>query len=180
MAMRFPLLLDHIRAFRLRQSGAALVEFGISLPLILVVAYGTIDSMRLFWSYQAAVTGVREATRYLARVAPADICDPSYSGPSISSLPSDLVDLLELVEDETYAFDPRINIFPAGIQITNVTPILTCETNLGLRQSTVPVATVSADISMQMPLMGVLTLIGGPGWGTINTSVTEQARIYGL
>ena len=52
----------------------ALVEFAISLPLILVVSYGTIDSMRLFWTYQAAVAGVRDAARYVARVAPDDIC----------------------------------------------------------------------------------------------------------
>ena len=29
----------------------------------------------MFWSYQMAIGGVRDAARYLARVAPADICN---------------------------------------------------------------------------------------------------------
>ena len=70
MAMRIPLL----HRFRRAEDGTALVEFAISLPLILVVSFGTINSMRLFWSYQAAVAGVRDAARYVARMAPDNIC----------------------------------------------------------------------------------------------------------
>jgi hypothetical protein len=44
----------------------------------------------------------------------------------------------------------------------------------------VPVATVTANLSMQFPMTAVFRLGGGTGWGTITTSVAEEARIYGL
>lgn len=168
--MNMRALTNHIRRFAQADHGAALVEFGISLPLILVVSYGLIDSMRLFWSYQATIAGVRDATRYLARVAPGDICD---AGPNIASYEPELLTIVNSTIDGE-------GIAPAGITITGVTATLDCVTTLNLRQPTVPVATVSADLSMDMPFTGVLTLIGGAGWGTVTTAVTEQARVYGL
>jgi hypothetical protein len=152
------------------QSGTALVEFGISLPLILAVAFGTIDSMRLLWSYQAAVAGVRDATRYLARTAPDDICTTG------GSLTGEEPRLLEIVATSIGGG----GLYPEGVTITGVTADLDCVGGLGLRTDTVPVATVTADLSIALPFSSVFTLIGGSGWGTIETSVTETARIYGL
>lgn len=150
--------------------GTALVEFAVSLPLILVVSYGAIDSMRLFWSYQAAVAGVRDAARYMARVAPDDIC---ATGGSLSAYEPRLASIIDSTIDDGA-------LYPAGAAIGNVRATLTCETGLGLRQATVPVVTVSADLGVQLPMTGVLTLIGGSGFGTLTTTITEQARIYGL
>lgn len=163
-------LLERIRSFGRAEHGAALVEFGISLPLILVVSYGLIDSTRLLWSYQATIAGVRDATRYLARTAPGDICD---AGPAIATFEPRLLEIV----DSTIGGD---GIAPAGISITGLTATLDCVNSLNLRQPVVPVATVTADLSMEMPFTGVLTLIGGAGWGTITTAVQEQARVHGL
>lgn len=162
--------LEKIRTFRQAEHGAALVEFGLSLPLILVVSYGLIDSMRLFWSYQATIAGVRDATRYLARMAPGDICD---SGPAIATFEPRLLAIV----DSTIGGD---GITPPGISITGLSATLDCVNGLNLRQPVVPVATVTADLRMEMPFTGVLTLIGGAGWGTITTAVQEQARVHGL
>lgn len=162
--------LGQIRTFRQAEHGAALVEFAISLPLILVVSYGLIDTMRLFWSYQATIAGVRDATRYLARIAPGDICD---SGPAIGTFEPRLLAIV----DSTIGGDA---ITPAGVSITGLTATLDCVNGLNLRQPVVPVATVTADLSMEMPFTGVLTLVGGAGWGTITTAVQEQARVHGL
>ncbi len=160
----------HISRFRRSQSGAALVEFAISLPLILIVAFGIIESMRLLWSFQAAVAGVRDATRYVARAAPDDIC---VNGGSLAGWNGQLTTIIDTsITGEA--------VFPAMITLISVTATHDCETGLDLRQAEVPVARVTADLEMRFPFSAVFRLAGGDGWGTIATSVTEEARIYGL
>ena len=168
MAMQSPLLT--LRRFGRSQDGTALVEFAISLPLILVVSFGAIDSMRLFWSDQAAVAGVRDATRYIARIAPADIC---ATGGSLSAYEAQLAGIIGSTIDGG-------GLYPPGVLINNVTAGVTCVGTLGLRQAQVPVATVSADLSVDLPMRGVLDRIGGAGFGTLTTTITEQARVFGL
>ena len=161
----------HIRRFRRSQCGAALVEFGISLPLILILAFGMIESMRLLWSFQAAVAGVRDATRYVARTERDNICVSPIGSLEISD-----ADLVRIVTSS-------INggaIFPAGITVTGVTAKLECVGDLNLRQDRVPVVEVTATLRMKFPMTAVFRLAGGDGWGTINTAVVEEARIYGI
>ena len=166
--MRRPLL----HRFRRAEDGTALVEFAISLPLILIVSFGTIDSMRLFWSYQAAVAGVRDAARYVARVAPADICDAG----SLEGYETQLAGIIGTTIDGD-------GLYTGGVTITNVTArLLDCGsfTELGLRQSRVPVARVSADMRIRMPFTEVFEIIGGAGFGTLTTRIVEDARVYGI
>lgn len=160
-----------IHRFRRNQDGAALVEFALSLPLILVVSYGTIDSMRLFWTYQATVAGVRDAARYVARVAPADICE---TGGSLAGYETQLEGIIRNTIDGGGLYDER------GVTIANVTATLTCEGTLGLRQAQVPVARVSADMSIALPATEIFRLVGGAGLGTLTTLIVEDARVYGL
>ena len=159
-----------LRAFWRREDGAALVEFAVSLPLILMMAFLTIESMRLFWSYQAAIAGVRDATRYLARIAPADICT---SGGSVASYATQL----ETIVETTISGGA---LFPAGVSVTSLTPSLACVTSLGLRQASVPVASVRATLTITMPFSQVLRVIGVTPAATITTNVQDQARVYGL
>jgi Flp pilus assembly protein TadG len=167
MAMQFPLL----HRFRRAEDGAALVEFAISLPLILVVSFGTIDSMRLFWSYQAAVAGVRDAARYVARGAPADIC--STAGGNLSGYNTQVGTIIGSTIDGGA-------VYTGGVTFSNVSATLTCVGGLSLRQAEVPVARVSADMNIAMPFSGILTLVGGDGFGTITTRIVEDARVFGL
>ena len=153
-----------------REDGAALVEFAISLPLILILTFLSVNSMRLFWSYQAAIAGVRDATRYLARIAPADLCT---SGGSVTGYAGQLETIVETTISGAA-------LFPAGVTVTSLTPTLTCVTSLGLRQASVPVATVSANLSIAMPFSQILQVIGATPAATINTTVRDQARVYGL
>ena len=62
------------KRFRREEEGAVLVEFGIVFPVMLLLLFVMIEAGRLLWAYQIAVEGVREASRYLARTAPVDIC----------------------------------------------------------------------------------------------------------
>jgi hypothetical protein len=169
MAMR-----NLLHRFRRSQDGTALVEFALSLPLILVVSYGTIDSMRLFWSYQAAVAGVRDAARYVARVAPDNICTSS------ASLAGELAGrgvVPATIIDSTIGGGA---LYTGGVTIGNVNATITCVSALGLRQSVVPVARITADLSIAMPFTGILTLVGGAGFGTLTTTIVEDARVFGL
>lgn len=172
MAMRFLLL----HRFRRSQDGTALVEFGISLPLILVVSFGTIDSMRLFWTYQAAVAGVRDAARYVARMAPADICTTPVNLVTYLAARPVPVDLTTII-DSTIDLDA---LYTSGVTISNVGATITCVNTLGLRQAAVPVVRLSADLSIVMPFTEVLTLVGGSGFGTLTTTIVEDARVFGL
>jgi Flp pilus assembly protein TadG len=157
------------RFFR-NQDGSALVEFAISLPLILILAFLTVESMRLFWSYQAAIAGVRDATRYLARVAPADLCT---AGGSVAGYAAELEGIVETTINGAA-------LFPAGVTVTSVTPSFDCITSLGLRQASVPVATVSANVSITMPFSQVLRVVNAAPSTVLNTTVSDQARVYGL
>jgi len=158
------------RAFARREDGSALVEFAISLPLILILGLLSVESMRLFWSYQAAIAGVRDATRYLARVAPADICT---TGGSVAGYATRLQGIVETTISGGA-------LFPAGVRVTSLTPSLVCVTSLGLRQASVPVATVAADVSITMPFSQILAVIGLAPAATLNTTVSDRARVYGL
>jgi Flp pilus assembly protein TadG len=159
-----------LHRFRRAEDGTALVEFAISLPLILIVSFGTIDSMRLFWTFQAAVAGVRDAARYVARVAPADICE---TGGSLQGYEAQLAGIISTTIDGD-------GLYTGGVTIANVTATLTCEGTLGLRQAQVPVARVSADMSIAMPFTEVFRIIGGAGFGTLTTRIVEDARVYGI
>jgi Flp pilus assembly protein TadG len=169
MAMR-----NLLHRFRQSQDGTALVEFALSLPLILVVSYGTIDSMRLFWSYQAAVAGVRDAARYVARVAPDNICT---TGANLASELSARGVVPATIIDSTIGGGA---LYTGGVTIGNVTATITCVNSLGLRQAVVPVARISADLSIVMPFTEILTLVGGAGFGTLTTTIVEDARVFGL
>ena len=158
------------RQFWRREEGAILVEFAVSLPLILILAFLSVESMRLFWSYQAVIAGVRDATRYLARVAPADLCT---SGGNVTGYSAQLKGIVESTINFTA-------LFPAGVTVTSLTSAHTCITSLGLRQASVPVATVSANVSITMPFSQILQIVGGAPAATLTTTVRDQARVYGL
>lgn len=165
-----PRTANRLTRFWRNQDGSALVEFAISLPLILILAFLSIESMRMFWSYQAAIAGVRDATRYLARVAPADLCT---AGGSVAGYATELQAIVETTITGAA-------LFPAGVNVTSVIPSYNCITSLGLRQASVPVATVSANISITMPFSQILRVVNAAPNAVLNTTVSDQARVYGL
>ncbi len=66
--------ITRIKTFYRSTSGAALVEFVIVFPMMILFFVMIVEFGRLYWGYQSVVAGVRDASRYLARVAPVDIC----------------------------------------------------------------------------------------------------------
>ena len=163
-------LFPPIRRFADDRSGAALVEFALALPLIILVGYVSIDGLRLMWSYQAATAGVHEATRYLARVAPGDICE---TGGTLTSFDTALFDIID-------GAGGGESIFGRDAELLGVTTSLSCVADAGLRQAQVPVVTVSADLRMFLPLHLVLSRLAGTDAAVYTARIEEQARVYGL
>lgn len=160
-------LKERIRSFTAETSGAALVEFAIMLPMMLLLFAVIIEGGRLMWSYQSVNAGVRDATRYLARIAPGDICD---SGGSVVGYTSELEAIVRETSDGSA-------IFPSGITVNSVTPALNCIAGT-YRVSPAPVVQVTASVTITFPFSGVFTL-SGQTLGTLTKTVSDQSRVYG-
>ncbi|WP_281842653.1 TadE/TadG family type IV pilus assembly protein [Sinisalibacter aestuarii] len=153
--------------FRRDERGAALVEFAIALPLVLVVFATIVEGSRLFWSYQATVAGVRDAARYVARVAATDSCSPEAS---FAGYKEDV----ELIVRNAMA---QNSLFPSGVLVSDVEPELVCVDG-DFRISPAPVAQVTATLAVTFPFAGVFALVGS-SLGSITTTVTDQSRVFG-
>lgn len=137
------------------------------LPVMLLIFAVIIEGGRMMWSYQAAISGVRDAARYLARVAPQDIC---ASGGSVSGYAPQLTAIVrDSIQGDT--------LFPSSLIVTSVAPSLTCQAG-SYRVSPSPVVEVRARLTMTFPFAGVFTLTGGSR-PAINTVITDQSRVFG-
>ncbi len=173
--------------FRRDENGVALVEFALFLPLFLLSFFVIVEFARVFFSYQGAVVGVRDAARYLARVAPAGICEgavpPSGGGnaggtfTTITNTNGD--DKIE--EIILRNMDNEDGALPAKVFLRGVTYSYVCVIAPGVyRQDEVPIGQVSAAIEIELPLGGILELNGQPLIPNITHTVTDQSRIFGV
>lgn len=149
------------------ERGVALVEFGIALPLLLVLFAATIESARMLWAYQGVVAGVRDAARYAARVTPGDVC---ASGGSLGGLETALLARVRTGSDGSA-------VLPSGVTVTGLTTGLDCVAG-GWRGGAAPVARVSASLTITVPFGPVFTLVGTAP-PTIRTVVTDRQRVTG-
>ena len=164
--MKFPRP-EFTRRFAAQEDGAILVEFSLVMPVMLLFLALSIEASRMMWSYQTVIAGVRDAGRYMARVTPANICT---SGGSVAGMSSTLKDIVEKDIGGN-------NLFPASITVNSVTPSYSCVSGT-YRVSPAAVAQVSANVTIQFPLGGILHLFGD-GISTVNTDVTDRSRIFG-
>jgi hypothetical protein len=52
------------RSKHLHSRGQSLIEFGLALPLLLLIIFGLIETARLVYTYSAVTTASREGARY--------------------------------------------------------------------------------------------------------------------
>ena len=149
------------------EAGVALVEFAVVLPMMLLVFAVIIEGSRTMLSYQSAINGVRDATRYLARTVNSDVCTTSASVTSYATQLRTLV-----VQGVTAK-----SVFPPSVTIGAVTPSYRCVIRT-YRGGTVAVAQVTAVITVTFPFSGLFSLVG-ISRPVLVTSVTDQARVYG-
>ncbi|MBS8225599.1 TadE/TadG family type IV pilus assembly protein [Vannielia litorea] len=149
--------------------GAALVEFAISLPLMLLIFAVTIEGGRLFWAYQTTASGVRDAARYLARIAPEDAC----------ATPGDFSGYTARMEQIVRETSSGNSLFPSSITVTAVAPELLCQT-VSYSASPIAVAQVTATLEVTFPFGGIFGLMDGlQDLDTITTTLRDQSRVFG-
>lgn len=158
----------HVRRLVADESGTQLVEFAFVLPMMFLVFGVIIEGGRMMWSYQTVVSGVRDATRFLARVTPRDICDGGAG--AISDFDGTLIELIRTSIDGNSAL-------PTGVSVTGILSELDCNEG-DFRSDAAPIVTVRADVEVTFPFAGIFTLVGGDH-PTLETRVTDQSRVYG-
>ena len=159
-----------VRRFRREERGVALVEFAISLPLILALFAVIVESGRMFWAYQSVSTAVRDTSRYLGRLAPANLCETRGAGAF-----SDYNTELGAVFDA--AISPG-SLSAGGVTATLQTPVLDCVAG-DFRVSPAPVAELSATLTIDLPFTAVFVLLGLSATPQIATTISDRSRIFG-
>jgi Flp pilus assembly protein TadG len=151
------------------EAGTALVEFAIVLPLLLLMLAVTIEGGRLMWAYQSTISGVRDAARYLARASDNDACS---GGAALDAFEPQLLTMVRESSDGN-------TLFPQSIVVTAVDASVNCMTG-DFRGSPIGVAEVEATLQITFPFSGLFTWGAGDELPTLTTTVTDQARVYGI
>lgn len=159
--------IPQIKRFQTDDSGVALVEFAIVLPVLLLVFALIVEGSRMMLAYETAIAGVRDASRYLARSVAPDAC---ATGASVSGYATKL---LGIVRNGTGGS----SVFPSAVTVTAVTPSYRCVTG-SYRGGTVAVAQVQATVQISFPFAGLFSL-AGMSRGTVTTTITDQSRVFG-
>ena len=167
--MRLP---SRIRRFRDDTSGLALVEFAICLPLTLLIFATIIEGGRMMWSFQAAIAGVRDATRYMSRTTPADICG------SLGSFDGRKTLITDIVQNRIAADGSETPVLPVRVTVVDVTATPVCETaTTPLRITPTPVVQVTALVRIEHPWSA---FFGGALGSESDVTISDEARAYGI
>lgn len=112
-------------------------------------------------------TGERDATRYLARITPRDICE---TGDSVSDQADRLAEIVRnAISGES--------VLGTGITVSGVDPSVDCVEG-SFRFGDAPVVAVEAMLNITLPFGQVFSLATGT-LGPISTTVTDQQRVFG-
>ena len=156
--------LRHMLArFRRDERGAVIVEFALTLPLMLVLFAFIVESGRTFWAYQSAVAGVRDATRYVGRADERTCDDLGVIPPQVSEAA-----LLDIVNREL-----RGGVIAQPITIDAVTGSYRCSGGF-------VIATVAAQATLQLPFTGIFRLVvEDSDLGEIVVALSDSTRMFG-
>ncbi|MCB2114789.1 MAG: pilus assembly protein [Rhodobacteraceae bacterium] len=157
-----------LRRFAREEEGAALVEFAMVLPMLLLIFAMIVESARVMIGFQSAIAGVRDATRYLARIAPMNIC---ATGTAISTYDAQVG---AIANQNLGTF-----FLPQNVTVTSVSSSLDCTKTGTYRISPPPIATVTAVVTIAMPFSGLFAFGGGNTTPTFSTTISDSARVYG-
>lgn len=152
---------------RRNDSGGALVEFALAVPLLLLFFAVTVEGARTFWAYQTVISGVRDAARYVGRATPSNIC---LTGDSLGALDAKIGEIVATTREGN-------TLFPASIIVISVTSELDCLT-ADFKQAQTPIATVTAVLQIDYPFSNVIGLFG-VAKTSVTTFVSDSSRVFG-
>ena len=160
-----------INAFRKSERGATAVEFVLLLPVMMVLFAAIVEGTRIYWNYQSAVSGVRDAVRIVARQTNSDIC-PGAAGPYVGPINTTAI-VGNTMRDEQ-------NLFPTGVTLTTVQTFVDCINTAGLRNPVTAVARVQATVRIALPFGRLFEFFGTRENPFMESTITDQSRIYGI
>ena len=153
--------------FRQDENGAVLVEFSIVFPVMILLLVLMVEAGRLLWAYQIVVEGVREAGRYMSRIAPVEICQ---TGGSVTALGPTLQNIVTQKANGNTQLDSYVTV-------NSVTASHACVTG-AYKISPTPVGTVTANVTINFPFTGIMGFFGQNMTST-TAIVRDQSRIFG-
>lgn len=169
-------ILSQFSRFRKNASGATAVEFAILLPVMMVTFAAIVEASRIYWNYQAAVSGVRDATRYLARTTNNDVCGGATS--TNNTITGGAATATTIINRNLGS--GSTNLFPMAVSLSTGTPVSATYdcvnvTSVGI----VPVAVVDATVVVALPFGTLFSFFGTPN-GQMTSTITDQSRVFGL
>ena len=150
------------------ERGGPLAEFALGL-IPLVIAFALIFEFgRAFWIHQAAIKGVRDATRYLTRVE-----DPA------SPAAQAVAERLMLTGQQAAGGAERWASGGLPPMVVTIEQIDNSDGSLR-GPATIRTVTVATNVEIVLPLGGVFRLFGGDGLGPLTFSLSDTGRHYGV
>ena len=147
-----------LRALPGNESGVALIEFVIVLPLLLILLFGFVEIGRALWTHNVITGGVRDGVRYMTRVPLEDAFRDRARNVAVFGTPTGTV--------------PRSSRWtdPGTIQITE----RLVEHDDDFRNDPLWVVEMRALVPVEFPLLRFVGLSG-----TITFEVIDRARWIG-
>ena len=174
-------IISRIGRFGRREDGVALVEFALFLPIFLLAFFVIVEFGRTFFSYQGALAGVRDATRFAARTLDHRVCEGELDGAGATVSIGTAA-----LPDATYQIVERnllneVDLLPTNVRIVQTSTSYRCVVTAGAyREDEVPIAWVAARIEIVLPLGEILELNGRPIIRNITTDIIDESRIFGV
>ena len=160
------MLRNRLFSFRRDTRGVAAMEAGLAFPFIVALAAGLFEFGSIFYNFELIQTGVRDAARYLARVA-----DPAASETAARNL------ALRGTVDSSGAL--RVKWWqPTHIQITYKTTPNPVDETTGLRRyrGRDPLIVVRVSTSFDHAGLGFLKAVG---LGPVRIGAADEERYVG-
>ena len=166
-----------------RDEGAAIVEFALILPLLLVLLFFFFEAGRLLWTHQQLVLATRDVTRYLSRVGD-DFSDCTAPTSPPASLQTDIENLVKF---GTFSASTLPSNFTPSFVVNSVTPTAwTCVSEQysmsggGTGTVNYMATQVSVNVTLDLPFRFIVDyFVPGHGAGQLTYNIVDRTRGFG-
>ncbi len=154
--------------------GAALVEFTLLLPFLIVIMAGMLEFGRGLHQYHTAAKGVKNAARYLARVVDEGSCPPSST-----AWTTQVAKAKTLAQHGSFSSSDPLSLSNWS-NASDITVSVSCVDNSAgtyRGDDDIPVVTVSTSFAYNS--LGLLSLTNVPGLTGLQIEVSHEQMFIG-